>query len=158
MLPPPLPTQTTPSHPNGKVASAVEKDEEEARLAAISSSSSDSESSSEVDKDDDGESIDVVGIRPDDGHSKGYDERFGREEEATAVLQREESGASGGVGDAVVSCGLSIASGVGERESSKPKRVGRLRERIMSAVAQCQACLYDIAVVPCTVSLEASMG
>lgn len=47
------------------------------------------------------------------------------------------------------------ADGDGAWGGGQSKRRSRLGERVVRVMAQCQACLYDVAVVPCEVGLAA---
>lgn len=111
----------------------MDKEEAEVSLAAGSSSNDYSDSSSDVDTD--GDTIDVDGSSIDDRKRK----KCGKEQR-----RRDKSDVSQGEG-----CG-SVSGGGGRRpEQNRSERLG---ERVIRATAQCQACLYDIAMLPCAVS------
>lgn len=63
-------------------------------------------------------------------------------------------GGAGGAGGAGVagSSGGDVACSGGNKRRPKRKRTERLGERVLRAVSQCQACLYDIAMITCAVS------
>lgn len=62
-------------------------------------------------------------------------------------------GAAGSAGAGVAgSGGGDVALSGGNKGRPKRKRTERLGERVLRAVSQCQACLYDIAMITCAVS------
>ena len=147
------------------MASAVQSEEDEARLAReAGNNGSDGEDGecSSSDDDDEGD-IDVEG----GGGSGG-----GSDSEAGVGSGSGGGGDSdsGGIGTAeerekrrLVAHNLApaegrekegdveVAAAGGERLRSRRKRAETLGERVLNATSQCQACLYDIAMVPCKV-------
>lgn len=146
----------------------MEKDEAEARQAeSSSSSSSDVEDEDEDEDEDPSESmfndhssdntIDVGG---------GSDEEMNSEEEdggksGRLAIERDQVSQTGEAADGegrdrdrggagAGAEGVSISGG--EKKGPGSKRCERLEERVIRAVAQCQACLYGVALVPCAVS------
>ncbi|CAM9213321.1 unnamed protein product, partial [Ectocarpus sp. 13 AM-2016] len=143
-----------------QVASAVREEDQE-RLSPGGQNSDnddvglsrDAGSQDDNDDDDDEVEIDVEGTQ--DGDDGGGDGGCGsgggggsggtkdREMERLTSYngspkQGDAEPASGGTGG---------SSGKGRRPPSK--RVERLGERVLRALSQCQACLYDVAMVPC---------
>lgn len=74
------------------------------------------------------------------------------ESEAEDAIQGEE-----GEGGPPQSGKCSVAMAI-DGESGQIKRRSRLGERVVRVLAQCQACLYDVAVVPCEVRRNATLG
>ncbi|CAB1111580.1 unnamed protein product [Ectocarpus sp. CCAP 1310/34] len=142
-----------------QVASAVREEDQE-RLSPGGQNSDnddvglyrDAGSEDDNDDDDDGVVIDVEGTEDgDDGDGDGgggsggggsgstKDKEMGRLTSYNgSPKQGDAESASGGAGG---------SSGNGRRPPSK--RVERLGERVIRALSQCQACLYDVAMVPC---------
>lgn len=149
--------------------SAVERDDEEARLAAETSSSSSCSSDSDDSVSNPDAANDAIDVGGDAGaptenarHDGGADKQGTVEGQTATGDQAAASGHSrrgkGGVagpngGDGGTSGGASSGNvSVSMRWKTKRQRGGELGERVMRASAQCQACLYDVAMIPCAVS------
>lgn len=79
------------------------------------------------------------------GSSSVEDTEEEDESEAEDAMQGEES--EGGP-PRTGKCSVEMTM---DGESGQTKRRSRLAERVVRVLAQCQACLYDVAVVPCEV-------
>ncbi|CAN0468237.1 unnamed protein product, partial [Ectocarpus sp. 8 AP-2014] len=143
------------------VASAVRKEEQE-RLSPGGENSDnddvglsrDAGSEDDNDDDDDGVEIDVEGTEDgDDGGGEsdggGGGDGGGNGSAKDREMERLTSyNGSPKQGDAEpASGGAGGSRGKGRRQPSK--RAERLGERVLRALSQCQACLYDVATVPC---------
>ncbi|CAM9884029.1 unnamed protein product, partial [Ectocarpus sp. 12 AP-2014] len=142
-----------------QVASAVREEDQE-RLSPGGQNSDNDDvglsrdaGSEDNDDDDDEVEIDVEGTEDgDDGGGDGdcvSDGGGGSGGTKDREMERLTSyNGSPKQGDAEpASGGAGGSSGKGRRPPSK--RVERLRERVLRALSQCQACLYDVAMVPC---------
>lgn len=144
------------------MASTVKNEEDQARLVCGAAGSGvpdgDGEdggasSSSSSDDDDEGD-IDVEGDGGDGGDGEGGDGVSTAEEREKRRLvahnlapaeSREKEG------DVEVSAAAAASAGGGDRQRTRRRRAETLGERVLKATSQCQACLYDIAMVPCKV-------
>lgn len=167
-----------------QVASAVKNEEDLAILTRGGASGDgdgddgDSSSSDDDDDDDDGVDIDVEGDGGgnDGGGDGDVDAGVGggvvdgvgggvgtaEEREKRRLIAHNLAPADGreNEGDTEVTAGAAAAVAVagGERQTSRRKRAETLGERVLNATAQCQACLYDIAMVPCKVRRRGGEG
>lgn len=69
-----------------------------------------------------------------------------------------DGGGGGGGGSVAASSVVDVTYSGGKKRRVKRKRTERLGERVLRAVAQCQACLYDIAMIACAVSERKRRG
>lgn len=152
----PLLVPTPVSYPS-QVTSAVKHEEDEANLASAGGSDGDGsggggsgsikgddDSHSSSASSDDGSDIDVEGAGGGGGGGMSAEDRVIKSLASYNRAPKENTSGDGVDAEPV-------GGGVGEGWISKRKRREKLGDRVLRALSQCQACLYDVAMLPCKV-------
>lgn len=145
-----------------QVTTEVDKDEAEARQEESDSSDDDDDDEDEdpsesMFNDHSSDSTVDVGCDSDEEmegkeEDRGKSDRLvlGRDQASHTADGEGRGGDRGGAGAGAGAESVNISGG--EKKGPRSKRCERLEERVIRAVAQCQACLYGVALVPCAVS------